>query len=797
MDWSPDTFGHALTNPVYLSRGAVRWFYHIRSGQPDPYPGYAWVNNDRPAVFWWTAPDGSRVLALREIRTCSGSIVPDVIPTLLDFCGRTGLREMLHVYGVGDHGGGPVRRDILRSRELNTWPIFPRFVLSGVGPFFRLLEERGAKWPVVDTELNFEFSGCYSSVSILKKINRLAETQLQDAEAAASLAGVAAGVPYPAADFREAWQDALFSQFHDILPGTCIRESIMYSHGLYQKTAAMAGMAETLSLRGFAARVDTSAVAGPPLADVPASEVRSAMGAGVGFGAEQGGISGAQQGQGEGPRPFLVFNPSGFDRREVVTATIWDNDPNNPQWWGDSGRTARLGKATFCVRTSSGEFVPAQMIKQGNYWGHGYATLAFPADTVPGLGYGVHTVIETRGGGACSARHTDEHGRTQTDVAETCGPAECVAIFGRYGVENDFIRLDFDPATGNIRSMVDKASGVQLADPARPTGLLEFAYERPHGGSGWMVDETGPRIPITVTSVRRTLSGPNVAAIEVSARINESTITLTYELRAGEREIRVGINAMWLERGAGVAAGAMVNAAPGAAGRGVPVLRFALPLALENAAARYEIPFGAIGREQNSGQEVPALNWAQVTGRAGRKTAGCIVANYSKHGHSLDGDTLRVTLIRSTYDPDPLPEMGRHSVRLALRPFVGKATTADAYEVGFALNHPLRVVGTDVHEGALPATGRFLSLEPASLALCGVKRAESGEGIILRFTETDGKKTRARIRVDERLLGKLAGAVETDVLERPLENSTAKARGNDVTLNVAPFSLVTVLLRAE
>lgn len=73
----------------------------------------------------------------------------------------------------------------------------------------------------------------------------------------------------------------------------------------------------------------------------------------------------------------------------------------------------------------------------------------------------------------------------------------------------------------------------------------------------------------------------------------------------------------------------------------------------------------------NNGEEVPALQWAQVTGKIGGKVAGCLVANDCKYEHSLQDSTLRVTLVRSSYDPDPLPEIGPQGVKLARMPIAG------------------------------------------------------------------------------------------------------------------------------
>ena len=87
-------------------------------------------------------------------------------------------------------------------------------------------------------------------------------------------------------------------------------------------------------------------------------------------------------------------------------------------------------------------------------------------------------------------------------------------------------------------------------------------------------------------------------------------------------------------------------------------------------------------------EEMPALRWAQVSGTAGGQAAGCVLVNDCKYGHSLQGSTLRLTLIRASYDPDILPEIGQHEVHMALGPFAGEMPVADAIRMGQDLAAP-------------------------------------------------------------------------------------------------------------
>jgi alpha-mannosidase len=282
-----------------------------------------------------------------------------------------------------------------------------------------------------------------------------------------------------------------------------------------------------------------------------------------------------------------------------------------------------------------------------------------------------------------------------------------------------------------------------------------------------------------VLSIKRKVSGPFKASIEVKLRIHDSNVTLTYELAADDPQLHLGVDAEWFERGIPQT--------------GVPALRMAFPLALAGAQGCYEIPFGAISRDLNAGQEVPALQWVQVTGEvAGAGPAGCLLVNDSKYGFSLDGSTLRMTLIRSSYDPDNLPEIRTHEIHAGLRPLPGALPVAEAVRLGRNFNHALRMVGTDVHAGPLPAAAALISASPETAILSSVKKAEEGDALILTFFDPTGAATTVAARFDAAMLGRPISATEVDLMERPLARSTAAVAGDTVTAELPGRGIVSV-----
>ncbi|NNM88637.1 MAG: alpha-mannosidase [Phycisphaerae bacterium] len=752
IDWAPDTFGHAASVPTYLTRGAVKYLYLHR-------PGVHTVQ--KPGAFWWQGPDGSRVLVRNDMEQgYNGQITPGFMGQFLKFVQLTGGRDFMIVYGVGDHGGGPTRRDIVRAIDMNTWPIFPAVQFSTARAFFQQLEKQGDKLPVIHGELNTEFTGCYTTQTLIKKANRLAENRLLDAELASVLADLIDGQAGPGVALLQAWRDTLFSQFHDILPGSGVHDTRTYTHGLFQKTMATTSQAELRAWRHLATLINTSHNDADTTAlRIPPSSLTDGLGAGVGFQAGEGHLPLSEQSCGSGPRPLVLFNPTSHARSEVVEAVIWDNAPV-----GDLG----LKSKSFSVRGPNGRHLAAQVVKTGAYWGHEFVTLAFPA-TVPGLGYAQYTITEA------SAEPPMPLAR-QIGMVHHCPYA--IAERSIEGLESDLLRVEIDTTTGAILSLVDKVSGHAVIDQKPGAATLEYAVERPHGMTAWCIDHTGPVEIPAVTAVRRGLTGPYKATIEVDWQVRESTGTLVYEVRTGDPKLYLHWSAVWFQRGTPQT--------------GVPTLRLAFPLAIEKPVARYEIPFGAVDRPLHHGEEVPALQWASVRGQCGKGLGGCLLLNDCKYGHSLTANTLRLTLIRSSYDPDILPEIGQHEAHVALQPFLGDMPVARAVTIGREFNHTIRIIGTDVHEGTLPQVGTFLEVQPETLVLSCIKKAQAGDAVIVRLFNPTDKPQAARIQCPADLLGQVKQVQEVDLLERPVEKSTLAHSNNTLQVEIPAHAITTL-----
>ena len=176
----------------------------------------------------------------------------------------------------------------------------------------------------------------------------------------------------------------------------------------------------------------------------------------------------------------------------------------------------------------------------------------------------------------------------------------------------------------------------------------------------------------------------------------------------------------------------------------------------------------------------------------GNGSVGAAFLNECKYGHNVTENEIRLTLLRSSYDPDPLPELGQHEIKFALMPHDGDLRPSDAARAGYEFNHQIEAVATDVHKGDLPKEKGFVSVITPNVLLSGIKKAEDGEELVLRLYETEGKAVTAEVEIDSSLVEPNSVAVETDILERPVSDSSAKLEGNTLKVSIPAFGIATV-----
>lgn len=719
VDFSPDTFGHSANLPELDGFGGVKYYYHCRA-----------LYEDR-ALYRWRAPSGREMIGYREQYWYNSGINPKPAMTIFDVARRSGgLKTALVVYGVGDHGGGPTRRDVERGLEMKEWPIFPTVKFGTVAEYFHEAETVRDKLPLVDHELNCIFEGCYTTQSRIKRGNRRSENALSEAETFSALAHLAVGAPTRPSAFEKAWQKVLFTHFHDILTGSCVQDSREHAMGLYQDALATANTETSLSLSKLAAAIDTSGITVIP---DPNSQ---SEGAGAGYNIENfSGRAADERGQGL-TRIWNVFNSTAADRDEPVEITVWD-------WTGDM--------RTISVTDAEGNPLEYQKLDHSlqQYWDHKYFRFLVKL-CVPALSY--TTVVLTEG-----------------TMEEYPAYRQPVSHGGRedrnYVLDNGLVRAEFDGATGEMISFKDLETDTELLSrPARPV-LIDTNRRN---SSAWNIGTYLAVFPITdVNAIHGTAGGSLRSGFTYDASIRSSKVAVEYTLDKGAKAVKAKLRVDWSEVG----------------GDKVPVLAYEFPTSVQTDQFRYNIPGGTLIRPAAHADR-PGLSYAAAW-KADAKELAAVITD-SKYGFRCTADDghakILSTLINTSTNPDPYPERGIHEITLTLG--LLPACPVAAENAAVAANRPMVPCSTGSHKGTLPSAGTLLDAKADTGVLSAV--IAEGDSLTVRFYSVSDEPGTITVCAKR----PVKSACLTDLMGTPI--GEAAADGETVTAPLAPRSVAQV-----
>lgn len=325
VGWVPDSFGYNWNLPQILKKSQIEYFLTQKINWNDttkfPYN-----------IFWWEAPDRTKVLTYFPVGGYGEDVNPDVMLEQLKIIKeRHNINELLVIFGVGDHGGGITREMLERAFKLKNTEIYPEIVFISAEKFFENLYEftKNNKIPTVSDELYLQYHrGTYTTQTKAKQNNRKSEILLENVEKFSTIAKLF-GFIYPENEIRELWRLVLFNQFHDILPGSSIADVYRDSAVDYEKIFKKGKEILNNAIDSISKNIDT---------------------------------------QGEG-RALIIYNPLSFEREDILEIEI--ENPENLKILDENKREVsyqRLDKNRIFFKTNK----------------------------IPPLGYAVYRIIEKK-----------------------------------------------------------------------------------------------------------------------------------------------------------------------------------------------------------------------------------------------------------------------------------------------------------------------------------------------------------------------------------------------------------------
>lgn len=216
--WLPDVFGLSAALPQILAGAGVRYLLTKK-------PHWSRTNAYPDTAFRWAGHDGSEVLVhvLPQVRDYNGQMrFEDVVLAEKGFAEKDRLDCFLHTFGVGDGGGGPSEPMLERALRMKSLEGAPRVRFGAALEVFQHFDQRRDLLKEWHGEIPVEgHRGTYTTQGRLKAENRRLEVLLGQME---HLFCHLPEADYPHETLRTMWQTVLLHQFHDILPGSSIRE---------------------------------------------------------------------------------------------------------------------------------------------------------------------------------------------------------------------------------------------------------------------------------------------------------------------------------------------------------------------------------------------------------------------------------------------------------------------------------------------------------------------------------------------------------------------------------------------
>ena len=282
IGWNPDSFGYNWQLPQIYKKSGVDYFVTQKMTWNDTnkLPDYF-------KLFWWESPDGSKVLTYFPHDYANNNLDPVRLSADLAQARRLapGMTEMMDLYGIGDHGGGPTRAIL---DEGNHWAsgdkVVPKMQFGTAQSYFSSVEKQlspsSPEWdyksiaagyhppqappgqiaiPTWKSEMYFEYHrGVMTTQANHKRNMRESSEWALNAEKYASLAWLD-GSTYPGAELTEAWKKITFNQFHDLAAGSGIGVIYKDAQSDYDQVRWATNEISASAMKTIVSQINTSA----------------------------------------------------------------------------------------------------------------------------------------------------------------------------------------------------------------------------------------------------------------------------------------------------------------------------------------------------------------------------------------------------------------------------------------------------------------------------------------------------------------------------------------------------------
>jgi alpha-mannosidase len=751
MSWGIPTVLSAA-DIKYLFAGLPTYFTWKRMKVPSFWDESTIFRRGRPDAFRWEGPDGSSVLVYyqggygflggtsRGISRGPNSLneILSVLPRQLEAIEKQGSPfSVLRGTHMGLDNLAPNLNISHVVREWNNKWAYPKLVVATQTMFFEALEKQCDDIQVFRGELPDTDFGV-GAISTAKEtgINRVTHDQLHAAEKFNTIASVIGDYQYPAKTINEAYDNVLLYDEHTWGAANPIGKIYDWDWSCRSNYAYQAaGLSERLLTRSL---------------DGIVTHIKR-----------------------EGHHNIIVFNPLSYERTDIVRLSPFG-----------------IYKPFDLIDNESGQKVPYQIIELNNpqapvpHSAARYAVgqfnrpvlseLVFAAKDVPSLGYKSYKIIER-----------DKTNNITSSV-----------VVGDTSLENSFFKITLDPKTGTVNSIYDKQLSKELVDVNAPHGMNQFIAR-------WA--KSGRQESSRNVHIRKGQTGPVCGSLIVSSE-GIGCPQITQEITIYDQIKRIDFANRLLKDS-------------------TPYLEiyFAFPFKIDNPDFRFEgsncviEPF----KDQFPGSNTnyyTVQHWADVSdGHVGVTLSSnesyimefgglwpCYVSQ-AHHGvtpFDFGRDFVKADQINKGYmysfvmdnnfrtNFAPV-QQGDMLFRYSITTHKGDWKQGRCRDFGWSTGNPLiPVYARGKNDGPMAQKMSFCQVDKSNVFVLTLKRAEDGDGIIIRLIETEGQEVTAKLRLPHINIKK---AYQANVIEK--NKGELPFADHNISVPLKAFGISTIRIR--
>jgi alpha-mannosidase len=480
--WLPDTFGFCQQLPQLLQQGGIDYFVTQK---------FLWNDTTKfpHQLFWWEAPDGSRVLSLMTSPIGEGIDPLKMMDYACEWQTQTGVNEALWLFGVGDHGGGPTHDMLELADRWSKSDVFPDLEFTTAVKYLDKLAARDDihLLPVWQDELYLEFHrGCFTTHADQKRSNRQCEDLLYQAELWSSLACIITQQSYPdelKLQIETAWKQTLFNQFHDIIPGSAIEPVYVTANEGWANVERVTTQIISDALSQIS-----------DLLILPTPPTPNAI-------------------------PIVIFNALNWERTEVVDFSL------PPTKWG--------GSEIWTVYDDARQAIDTQLTRQTD---SSPGKILFLAADLPSVGYKIFWLVPYLLMGMDPIEDRKQRWKDRKILGS-----------GNFIFKNQFVRVEIDFQTGDIASIWDEIAQREVLTSIGANHLEAFQDEGQYWDA-WNIDPkyTEKQLPPSqLRSIEWIESGEIRQQIRVVRELAGCEFTQDYILEAHSPILRIKSSVDW------------------------------------------------------------------------------------------------------------------------------------------------------------------------------------------------------------------------------------------------------------